>query len=46
MTLPAEHRRLLEEISAFVRDEREAALHKLLDIWNRPLQQKLPVADH
>jgi DNA replication ATP-dependent helicase Dna2 len=41
MTLPARHRQLLNELAAFVRDEREAAVHKLLDVWNRPLQQKL-----
>lgn len=41
MTLPAEHARLLQELAAFVRDERDAALHKLLEIWNRPLERKL-----
>jgi DNA replication ATP-dependent helicase Dna2 len=41
VTLPAEHTRLLHELGTFVRDERDAALHKLLEIWNRPLAQKL-----
>lgn len=41
MMLPAAHARLLEELTAFVRDERDAVLHKLQEVWNRPLAQKL-----
>jgi DNA replication ATP-dependent helicase Dna2 len=41
VTLPAQHQRLLDKLAAFVRDERDAALHKLLEIWDRPLQHKL-----
>ncbi len=41
MTLPEGHTRLLQELAAFVRDERDAALHKLQGVWRRPLAQKL-----
>ena len=36
-----EHDRLLAELLSFVRDEREAGNQKLLNIWQRPITEKL-----
>jgi DNA replication ATP-dependent helicase Dna2 len=35
------HARLLAELLAFVKDEQAAGHHKLLDIWSRPIAEKL-----
>jgi DNA replication ATP-dependent helicase Dna2 len=35
------HARLLADLRAFVQDEQDAGLRKLLDVWSRPVAEKL-----
>jgi DNA replication ATP-dependent helicase Dna2 len=39
--MPDAHDRVLADLLAFLHDEQQAAQHQLLDVWQRPLEQKL-----
>ena len=43
--MSGDHRQLLADLLTFVRDEQQANNHRLLEVWERPLAEKLEKGD-